>query len=82
MVGDVLQILFVEDHRGDVEFVGEALKDAPGAKFQLTHATRLDEAFSRLEGRAFDAVLLDLGLPDSQGLDTFPGCMPAFLEFQ
>src|ERR1043166_1593229 len=32
---------------------------------------RLSDAVGRLEEVAFDAVLLDLGLPDSQGLATY-----------
>jgi len=71
MLGEPLQVLLVEDNAPDVIFVSEALKEAPGSEFQLTHAKRLHEAFRCLQAQEFDVVLLDLGLPDSQGLDTF-----------
>ncbi len=38
--------------------------------FSITHAGRLEEALSLLGLGQFDAVLLDLGLPDSDGLAT------------
>jgi len=68
---DVVNVLLVEDHLADIAFVDEALSDARGSQFRLTHVTHLEEAFRHLPCQDFDVVLLDLGLPDSQGLDTF-----------
>lgn len=39
-------------------------------QFELVHATRLEEALRRLVQNDIDVVLLDLSLPDSEGLDT------------
>jgi DNA-binding response OmpR family regulator len=39
--------------------------------FQVEPAARLSEALARLERKGIDLVLMDLGLPDSQGLHTF-----------
>jgi PAS domain S-box-containing protein len=66
-----LQILLVEDNPTDVFLLEDALEAVPAINFVLTHAERLDAALALPHGKLFDAVLLDLGLPDSQGLDTF-----------
>ena len=39
-------------------------------QYTLTHVQRLKEALEFLHDEAYDVVLLDLGLPDSHGLDT------------
>jgi PAS domain S-box-containing protein len=72
--GAPLRLLLVEDNPGDARLVTEALKDV--RRLELERAGRLDEGIERLGGRAIDAVLLDLGLPDSQGIDT----LRAFLQ--
>lgn len=65
-----LSILLVEDNPGDARLVAEMLSHADGAEFELTHVTRLAEAITLLERQTFDAVLLDLTLPDSDGIST------------
>ena len=63
-------LLVVEDNPGDVGLIEDYLEDCP-QPWTLASARRLDDAIDRLRnGTAPDAVLLDLGLPDSQGLDT------------
>ena len=70
-MGDsTVRILLVEDNPGDARLLRETLRDAEGLPFELTHVERLDEAIQRLETQAFDVLLLDLSLPDSQGTDT------------
>ncbi|MCA1596222.1 MAG: PAS domain S-box protein, partial [Chloroflexi bacterium] len=66
-----LHLLVVEDNLTDVLLLKDALEDVPAVEFVLTHVRRLDDALTSLGARTFDAVLLDLGLPDSQGLETF-----------
>ena len=66
-----VRILLVEDSPGEARLVREKLNEAGESRFELTHAVRLDEAFGFLDEVPFDVLLLDLGLPDSQGLDTF-----------
>jgi DNA-binding NtrC family response regulator len=66
-----LRILLVEDQEGDARLAQEALADSRRAEFQVARVARLSEALARLEAEPFDVVLLDLGLPDSIGLQTF-----------
>ncbi|HET6583440.1 MAG TPA: response regulator [Nannocystaceae bacterium] len=63
-------VLLVEDNPGDAALVGAWLEEASPAKFAVHHVTHLDEAQRRARSREFEAAILDLGLPDSMGLDT------------
>lgn len=65
-----IQVLLVEDNLGDARLLQELLDEAAPTQFELTHVQRLAEALACLEGEAYDVVLLDLGLPDSHGVDT------------
>jgi len=65
-----IRILLVEDNPGDARLVQLALSESMDVPFHVTHAERLQEAIGKLGGHAFDAILLDLSLPDSQGLST------------
>jgi PAS domain S-box-containing protein len=69
-MNEKLNILVVEDNPGDVDLILEMLAKASPARFKVESASRLSEAFGRLESGGIDVVLLDLGLPDSRGLDT------------
>ncbi|OJF11037.1 PP2C family protein-serine/threonine phosphatase [Couchioplanes caeruleus] len=61
-----LRILLVEDDEGDAFLVRELLAEA-GASFDLRIATTLREARDMMRG--VQCVLLDLGLPDAEGID-------------
>ncbi|MEU4693114.1 fused response regulator/phosphatase [Actinoplanes sp. NPDC023714] len=61
-----LRILLVEDDEGDAFLVRELLTEAD-APFELTVASTLREARERLTG--IECILLDLGLPDAEGID-------------
>lgn len=63
-----LSVLLVEDSPTDVLLAQDALEQ--DGEFSLTVADRLETALAFLESKHFDTVLLDLGLPDSLGLDT------------
>src|SRR5579863_7294033 len=64
------RILLVEDNPGDVGIVRETLASQSIARFDLISVPRLGDALIRLRTEHFDAVLLDLSLPDSKGLET------------
>ena len=65
----VFNILLVEDNPGDVVIVKELLK-ITGLNFNLTNVKSLRETISTCSQNEFDVILLDLGLPDSIGIDT------------
>ncbi|HLK47394.1 MAG TPA: ATP-binding protein [Bryobacteraceae bacterium] len=66
-----IQVLLVEDNPADARLVKERLAEAAGSLFRMECADRLATGASRLLEGGVDVVLLDLGLPDSQGLATF-----------
>jgi CheY-like chemotaxis protein len=66
-----LRILIVEDNPADADFIHELLPQTGPLNFQIGSVTRLSKALARLGSKDIDLVLLDLGLPDSQGLQTF-----------
>ena len=66
----ILRVLLVEDNPGDAVLVREALADAPGPTFALKWQPTLADGLAALEEGGFDAVLLDLSLPECRGLET------------
>jgi len=65
-LGD-LKILVVEDLDSDFQFTNDCLTEIG---LSCSRATTLLDAASKIGGEQWDVVLLDLCLPDSQGLDT------------
>ncbi|MFN8571726.1 MAG: PAS domain S-box protein [Gemmatimonadaceae bacterium] len=64
-------VLLVEDNPVDAMLLRETLATVPGVDFALTQVVRLSEGQARLRAESYDVVLLDLGLPDSTGPETF-----------
>jgi len=67
------RVLLVEDNPGDARLVREALNDGAPGEFSVEVADSLQRALESLGPavEAVDVVLLDLSLPDSQGLETY-----------
>lgn len=67
-------VLLIEDDEVDAEQIrrlltSQADTNSQNDKFQIVDATRLAVGLERLSEKAIDVVLLDLGLPDSGGLE-------------
>jgi signal transduction histidine kinase len=63
-----LGILLVEDNPGDAYLIRTILRSIP--YIDITGVENLEAALEQLERQPMDIILLDLSLPDSQGLDT------------
>ncbi len=72
MSADGLSILLVEDSQPHAAMLQSYLEDSRfgGQSMSVTHAPTLENACARLLACDIDAVLLDLGLPDSDGFET------------
>ncbi|MBA3732237.1 MAG: response regulator, partial [Gammaproteobacteria bacterium] len=62
-------VLLVEDNAGDARWLREMFNDQPSHDAQLAHVKCMSEAKKHLAERTVDIILLDLGLPDAQGLE-------------
>ncbi|MGA2844595.1 MAG: EAL domain-containing protein [Candidatus Acidiferrales bacterium] len=65
----IKMLLIVEDNPGDARLLREMFNEQGSHNTELTHAECMSEAEQHLAERAFDVVVLDLGLPDAQGLE-------------
>lgn len=64
-------ILLIEDNRADARLIHELVSEVKSANLDFEFAENLSEGLSRLGYPGIDAVLLDLYLPNSQGMETF-----------
>ncbi len=69
--GAALRVLLVEDNPTDALLVEIALEEMSAPAPVLTHVELLADACRELEGGSFDVVLIDLNLPDGEGLGNF-----------
>ena len=70
MMNSDVNILLVEDNQGDAELMDILLGGISGQNYVVTNVQRLAQALELIKKVHFDLVILDLGLPDSSGLDT------------
>ncbi len=70
MTAQSVRLLLVEDNPAEARLIKEMFSALSNGAYQIKHADRLSEALSCLEKDEVQAVLLDLSLPDSQGLRT------------
>jgi len=65
-----LSILLVEDNPGDAFLLQEILEGLDNPRVLLRHEEELQTALERVSQEHFDLMLLDLSLPDVQGVET------------
>lgn len=64
-------VLLVEDDPQHAESIKAMLERVHEFDFVIKHCYKLQEGLKILENDKFDVILLDLGLPDSAGFETF-----------
>lgn len=73
----LIRLLLIEDSPDDALLIREFLSETRQTRFEVEHVELLAAALDRVSRGGIDAVLLDLQLPDSRGLDTFRGVQTA-----
>jgi diguanylate cyclase (GGDEF)-like protein/PAS domain S-box-containing protein len=66
----VMKVLLIEDNPGDAGLLRAMLQDEGSHTTELIHVTSMAEAEARFAGGGIDVILLDPGLPDTQGLQS------------
>jgi len=65
-----IQLLLLEDEEDEAFIVQRQLKRESEWTFIVTHVTSLEKAVATAQQASFDCALLDLSLPDAQGLES------------
>jgi len=66
-----MRVLLVEDNPDDAELIRKNFEAAARARFRIQHCDMLEAGLQELKQNPdVEVVLLDLNLPDSEGLDT------------
>jgi PAS domain S-box-containing protein len=70
MEKEKIEILLIEDDPAEANLMREMLAETRRWEFSVQHVQSLADGLALLKNRSFDCVLVDLGLPDSHGLET------------
>lgn len=76
MIGDNrIDVLLIEDNPGDARLIEVMLAQAKAMTFRLTWRDTLTNGLAFLKSNHVDVLLLDLGLPESSGLETLEAAL-------
>ncbi len=70
MPDDRVPLLLIEDNPADLRLLVELLEDSAPGRFRVESARRLSDGIEALRAGHVVAVLLDLSLPDADGVDS------------
>ena len=65
----IKSVLLIEDNPGDARLLREMFGEQGLHETELTHVTSMNDAEKYLASHPVEIILLDLGLPDAQGLE-------------
>jgi diguanylate cyclase (GGDEF)-like protein len=69
IIKSIATLLVIEDNPGDARLLREMLNEQGSHLTALTHVECMSDAEKHLAQNEVDLILLDLGLPDAQGLE-------------
>jgi two-component system OmpR family sensor kinase len=75
-----IRVLLIEDDEAHAWFISRYLKQVENVRIALSHAATLADGLRLLASQPFDAVLLDLRLPDSDIDETVSRIIPHALN--
>ncbi|MFC2084208.1 PAS domain S-box protein [Bacteroidota bacterium] len=71
MLKENIKILLIEDNPGDYRLIKEMLNEMASVSFIIYNKENLSDAITYIKEQTFDVALLDLNLPDSNGIESF-----------
>jgi signal transduction histidine kinase len=71
MQDKLIQVLLIEDNEEHTQFLRQLLASSNAGQFELHAAGDVAQGIERLKDGGIQLILLDLTLPDSDGLETF-----------
>ncbi len=76
MSNEIIKVLLIDDNPGDVKLIQHTLSAQNRLEFLIESGERLNTGIQMLRNKQYHLLLLDLSLPDSQGLETFSRVKP------
>jgi len=67
----LIKVLLIEDNDADIHIIKNMLNQTKKTYFQIINCKTLNDGIIQLNNNDFNVILLDLGLHDSQGIESF-----------